>query len=311
MGLPLDRLRPRLRPRRFFELDARPKRPFYEPLALYLGVGLAFDRAHVEYIENPAELGYSVTELQELALANLARIHEKGRFKEVSKGLWEAKFDDEFGAERMLLPDVFDELTLDGDPVVFLPADDTLVVVGSNDHDALTAGFSLVTEKPLEFAFARSGGRWAPFVGEGAHAETQERRVLFYLGPAYALQEKYLAEDAPALADFRVHVSAGFSITPWKKGTRAWLPVTSAIELDDGTENLVAANWADVVALVPGALELVPDVWPERYETKRFPPPDVIAKLRKDLEPPRRAPRGLVLAAVAAIGVFLYFLLRK
>jgi hypothetical protein len=88
--------------------------------------------------------------------------------------------------------------------------------------------------------------------------------------------------------------------------------VTSVIELDDGTGNPVAANWADIVALVPDALEQVPDVWPERYETKRFPPPDVIAKFRKDLEEPApRSPRLLVFAVLAAIGVVLYLLLRR
>jgi hypothetical protein len=312
VGLPLDRLRPRIRPRRFFELDARPKRPFYKPLALYLGVGLAFDRGNVEYIEDPKKLGFSVEELEELALANLKRIHTKGRFKEASPGVWTGEFGDEFAAERMLLADVFDELGLDGDPIVFLPSDEKLIVVGANDHDALTAAFSMATETALEFAFVRKSGQWQPFIGEGPHAETQERRVLFHLGPAYALQAQHLPKDEPPLGDFRVHVTAGLSITVWKKGTRAWLPVTSVIELDDGTENPVAANWADIVALVPDALEPVPDVWPERYETKRFPPPDVIAKFRKDLEePPPRSPRLLVVAVLAAIGIVLYLLVRR
>jgi hypothetical protein len=275
-------------------------------------VGLAFDRGDVEYIEDPKKLGFSVEELEELALANLKRIHAKGHFEEASPGVWKGEFGDDFAAERILLPDVFDELTLDGDPIVFLPSDDTLIVLGANDHDALTAAFSMATETALEFAIVRKSGRWQPFVGEGPHAETQEHRVLFHLGPAYALQEKHLPKDAPPRSEFRVHVSAGFSITTWKKGTRAWLPVTSAIELDDGTGNLVAANWADIVGLVPDALEQVPDVWPERYETKRFPPPDVIAKFRRDLEEPRpRSPRLLVVAVLAAIGVVLYLLVRR
>lgn len=312
MGLPLDRLRPRIRPRRFYELDTRPKRPFYRPLATYLGVGLVFDREHVEYIEEPDKLGFGVTELEELALANLERIHTRGRFESSTPGVWRAKFPDGFAAERMLLPDVFDELTLDGDPVVFMPSDDELIVAGSNDTDALTAAFTMTAEKELDFAFVRKSGTWEPFVGDGPLAETQEHRVLFHLGPAFALQEEHLKDEAPDLAPFRVHTIARLSFTPWKKGTTTWLPATSVIELDEGTGEVVMANWADVVALVPDSLSLVPEVWPDRYETKRFPPPEVIAKFRKDLEEPaKRLSPARIAATLATIAIVLYLLLRK
>ncbi|MFO0741385.1 MAG: hypothetical protein U0270_36150 [Labilithrix sp.] len=323
-ALPLDRLRPRIRPRRFYELDARPKRPHYRPLAHLLGVGLAFDRnRRVEYIEDPSILGYSVAELEELALANLQRIHQTGCFTEAAPGVWRATFEDEFAAERMLLDDVFDELTLDGDPVVFLPAEDTIMVVGANDTDALDRAFTLAAERAkdpeglLDFAFQRRAGKWEPFKGEGPISETQEYRVLFHLGPAYAVQHDLLTarfkgkSDAPVLADFMVHAVAKMSMTRWKKGERTWLPLTSVVELDDGSPEKTAGNLADVFELDPGALEAVADVWPERFETKRFPSAAVLAKFRKDLEEPGAAAprrRTAIIVALAAVAFVLYII---
>lgn len=313
----LDRLRPRIRPRRFYELDARPKRPFYRPLAHLLGVGLAFDREkNAEYIEDPKALGYAVEELEARALANLKRIHERGRFTEIEPRVWRSNFGDDFAVERMLLADAFDELALDGDPVVFPASEEMVFVVGANDEDAQAHAFRLAHERGIDFAFVRRDGTWAPFVGEGEIAETQELRVLFHLGPAYALQFAMLTKrfegeaNAPALADFKVHSLARLSATRWRKDdARTWLPRTSVIELDDGSGDATLANWDDIVAAVPGALEPVPDEWPELFETKRFPPPEVLAKLRRELEEPVSPRNRTVLFVALAIGAILFYLL--
>lgn len=173
-------LMPRIRPRRFFDVDAPSltpsdspafgKKTQYEALAEHLGVAVAIDRPeHIEYVLDASEYGVSFDELRAIALVNLKRATRHG-LESLGGGLWCGAWRDAYAPERMLLPELFVDLAIDGAPVVFLPGAEHIFVAGSNDADALRRALELVDERfaaprgLLDFGFVLEGGAWKPYL---------------------------------------------------------------------------------------------------------------------------------------------------
>lgn len=270
----------------------------------------------VEVVADPAVLDAKVSDLVELALSNLRRTAKLGKKRELDPGVWALDFENDDALEHLLVPELFDAITVDGDTVVFPISLARLLVVGANDIGAIGKALTLASERVdqpgalIDFALVRNGDTWAPFVPEHELAETLSLRALMHLGAAYAAQRKRFPDEP--LVDFAVHMHVELSVTRWKDDGRAvWLPWTSVIELDDGSGKPTAANFDDIAAAVPGALEKVPNVWPERYIARRFPPPDVIAKFRRELEVPKPPPRLVPVVTLVAIAFIVYLLVRR
>lgn len=81
-------------------------------------------------------MGYREAQLFDRAFSNLHRRSPRP-LAEVADGVYVGAWGDGFAAARLLLPTLLDGLTLDGDPVAFIPNRSTLVVTGSNDTGGL------------------------------------------------------------------------------------------------------------------------------------------------------------------------------
>lgn len=81
-------------------------------------------------------LGYREAQLYDRAFENLHRRSARP-LAEVADGVYVGAWGDGFAAARLLLPALLDGLSLDGDPVAFIPNRSTLIVTGSRDTGGL------------------------------------------------------------------------------------------------------------------------------------------------------------------------------
>ena len=300
-GESLDEVRvmlvPRIRPRRYFDIDAvqlagelalksdvAPKPARYIPFAEHLGIGLAIDRPeHIEYVADPSRFGVSGEELDEIALANLKRMTKEG-LQEVHPGLWLGNWEDEYAAERMLMPELFTKIDVKGHPVAFLPGAERLYVVGSEDEAALSLAMNLVDERIkearglLRFGFVLRDGLWRLFAPKGDLGFELGARLSMHLADAYAVQRKILEtkyegdENAPFIAGVMgvgdEDGNVQLTVTTWGPGVHALLPRAQVIAVggfEAGESGMVP--WDDVMELAGDCLSPVPDVYPPRWET--------------------------------------------
>ncbi|HEY8079813.1 MAG TPA: hypothetical protein VIF62_37035 [Labilithrix sp.] len=309
----LDELRvlfvPRIRPRRYYTQDVQrfaeslpsPKKnptPYHKPLAEHLGVGIAIDRPeHIEYVTDPEKYALPVEELEEIALTNLRRATKSTKLEEIAPGVLLGHWQDEYAAERMLLPEIWEGLAVKGDPVVFLPGAERIYVIGSEDEAALGVAMHLASErtsKPrglVEYAFVRHAGEWKLF-------EPLARFLNRDLADAYEWQKEKLSaayegdDDAPFIASvkmFRKGDEPPFTVATWTSGVHTLLPRTDRLSFVDlDKDDVVMTTWAQAWPHVAALAKPVADVYPPRWEVTAFPDEATLAKLRRLMDAPVR-----------------------
>lgn len=322
----LDEIRvmlvPRIRPRRYFEIDAvqlagqiadkgePPKKFAYRPLAEHLGVGLAIDRPeHIEYIGDFTRFGMPAAELYEIALTNLQRMTRaaEGGFDELSPGVWVGHWGDEYAAERMLVPELFTKLPLKGEPVCFMPGAERVYVVGSDDNASLQVVLSLVDERMkaprslLRFAFVLRDGTWHIFEPRGDLGRELGARLCMHLADAYAVQKEALEETSgderedgsqlPFIASIMSIANPDgelqMTIATWNSEVHAYLPRAMVLAVGHIGGEIWMVPWEDAMELASAHLQRVEGTYPTRWETKGFPNEEAFMKLRSraiDLE---------------------------
>lgn len=318
-GETLDEVRvmlmPRIRPRRYFVVDAvemmksvadtkdgveaKPP-PSYTPLGTHLGVALAIDRPeHIEYVNGVDRFKVSQEELDAIAIANLRR-HTSVGFEEMRPGLWVGHWGDEYAPERMLLPHLFEALApkLKGDPVAFIPGAERMFVVGSEDEENILLALVLVEERTqaprsvLDFGFVLRGGVWETFEPPGPFGAELGRRLAVHLAGAYAHQSELLKADATFEGSVAPLMGLGeddelnATVAAWPNasGADVLLPRSHLVSLgalaDGKFEEIVTVPWQVLIAVAGDCLVPEPDLYPPRWRTKRFPDDAAIAKMK-------------------------------
>jgi hypothetical protein len=240
----------------------------------------------------------------------LARSRGDG-FEAIAPGLYASPWKDNHDIGRAALPALLRGLKLTGEPVVFLPHRDHLLVAGSEDPAALAAAAARV-EALLDGPRSLSGRAWRlgkaglePFepAGDAPHALALQRlRRTSALRDANeqkdALDAKHQAEGIDVFVGTALLLEdeAGEEVSycVWTKGVDTLLPraeyvvfVDVDVEGEGEGRIVAAARWEDVERQVKGALARDDSTWPPRYRARDFPAPGVIAALGLD---PRFAP---------------------
>ena len=113
-----------------------------------------------------SSLGLNFKQAYECALINLDRI-SRDEYSEQTPGVWVSPWGDNLDFSRMLLLNQLRKLPITGDPVVFLPRKDLLLVTGSQDIQGLgNALYATFSELTNEDSF---GGTGFPFVLKDNH----------------------------------------------------------------------------------------------------------------------------------------------
>jgi hypothetical protein len=339
-------LLPRVRPRRYFEIDvaamtaslgtdaAKKKQLEHLSFAEHLGWSVVIDRPqHIEYINDTSRFGVTVEELREMALANLKRATKSG-FEKREDGVFIGSWDDEYAAERMLMPELFSKLDVRGEPVVFVPGAERIYVAGSDDADGIAHALALVDarlEAPrglLPFGFVLRDGEWKLFEPEGELGRELGARLCHHIADAYSAQREELQkkfgddERAPFVAGVLALAEEGGNLqvtfTTWGEGIHALLPRVQLIAMGEAPETACLVPWEDVMELAGQHLARAPDLYPPRWETKGFPDKATFEKLCARsvdggvLRSASKRTRALVaLAIVAAIALVVAVVLLR
>jgi hypothetical protein len=266
-------------------------------------MSLVVDMPDLEIDVGAADLARWNTDFDRLlqkARTNLLARGGEEDFQRLGPGRYRSTWRDNLDGSRMLLPGVLKNLPLQGDPVVVLPNRDTLLVVGSKDHQglawALEGALEFLNEDPRSLngcPLRLRNFQWEPFQPRLEHpiqpllGRVQKRRLRAEYGHQKALLDR--RHDAQGriitLAPFLVEKTAAGqvrSFTEWSPAMgEAWLPEADQVRLnwELGRERGRAwVPWAKVQDRLSPLLEPV-GLFPERYRFKHLPGPSQLESL--------------------------------
>jgi hypothetical protein len=216
-------------------------------------------------------------------------------------------YGDAHDPARLLLAEVFDDLDLEGDPVVIAPNRGMLLITSSDNPAGLQAMGELATQlidKPRfrsGIALRLKDDVWGTYRPAKEHPAWRTFRNLYVqtMEREYAEQqrdldsdfvEKYrvMAGSPPSAPDERIYVS----VCSWYAGIPSMLPKTDHIIFatadivehfanggdPKSVEPGLVAAWDDVEDVVGDLLEPF-GVYPERYKVESFPSDEQLAIL--------------------------------
>ena len=275
-----------------------PVRPLANPLAL----ALAYDQPYSVQFINQAEVervGRSFEELYERAVMNL-RGRNGGDFAPQAKGYYILDYGDVYVSSRLLQPEIFQSLSLKGEPVVVAAARGVLLVAGSEDTGALEAmarfGLHVVRTDARSIAyqpFVLRNGAWVHFEPgpespPGIHLLCIAQRIWDDVEQGLKLVDE-LAERGDDVyvskLDYLEAEGRFLTFATWPEGRSAILPQAEALFLQDDRRGSIFRRWEHVEA-VCGPFRHEPGLDPPRYRTSQPPSAEAWRRLRSEYSPP-------------------------
>jgi len=273
-----------------------------KPLAGGLVVGLAYDTERTItsiYRDHFEKWGVSLEEAFKAAKDNLWEKTDPNRFAG-QNGVYHGEWADSYDSSRMLLTEVIYRLSVDGDPVAFVPNRDQLWVTGTNDVAGLTALLKAGAESHFKQGHPLSpdlyvllDGTWKLYVPEDQSLRDlllpikRQRDAIDYS------QQQGLLNDIHKLEEIDIFVAGykiferedgtAYSACIWTNGIDSLLPQAENIAFLadlEGKDHFVVP-WDAAVSVVGSLLEQEPGLMPIRYRVRQFPNAEQQARLRK------------------------------
>lgn len=266
----------------------------YKPIADTLAVMIAVDRPNsisVVYGEVLKTWGVTLDEALTVALENLREISPV-RFERQDGGFYVSDYGDYHDASRLLLPHLFQSLTLKGDPVAVVVSRSGVVVTGSEDPKALEAMAAFVETiiadetRPIAYRpLVLRDGVWTAFEAPSvaAVALLSVKQTLWDANEQQAAMNAYherIGRDV-YVASLEVLEADGRYPTwaIWTFGVDTLLPRTDVVALNPGDVGAVLPRyWRDVEAIC-GPFAREPETEPPRYRVCDAPSADQLARL--------------------------------
>jgi hypothetical protein len=237
----------------------------------------------------------------ELFEAGMERLRDctPAKFAE-QDGYFVGQWKDDYDSSRILVPELFEDLPVEGQPVFCTPNRLTLLVADSSDERSVVAMLTKAEEitrseprpyNPAPLTYA--SGELVDFeVSENSpvYPALQRVKTLTHLG--YSDEQKELLEALHKklgkdifIAKFTMYElkSGGYlSMSVWSKGVVTLLPKTDVIMFFDGNktevERMVAVKWEDAQTVV-GDLMLDAGMCPPRFYVSKFPSEEQLAEM--------------------------------
>ncbi|MEW5741595.1 MAG: DUF1444 family protein [Myxococcota bacterium] len=240
------------------------------------------------------------------AIANLEARDDNQRFVKVVDGVYRSPWKDNYDTARVLTAARLKRLRVKGDPVVFLPHRDVLIVTGSKDDDGLLAALDEVDQAfklpraTTGRAWRLKGETWEPFLpppSSAAYADLKDyaddARVVDANDQKQALDEKFEADGLDVFVGtlFRVEskqTGERFTYCVLTKTVDSLMPKADwvvFVDLDrpENAQIVGVAPWEDFRKLLGRAVQPASYPGPERFRVKGFPNAKQIKTLRPDL----------------------------
>ncbi len=285
-----------VRDRIFVELLAiraeKPINVLQRPLSEDLVELVVYDGADsMQYLneDHLADWGKNADEVYLQGRKQLAA-RSKEAFKKPAPGVYESPWADNHDIGRALLFETLRKLKVKGDPVIFIPQRDHLLITGSNDKAGLEAVADIVSER-LSLPRANTGRGWrltrdglVPFIPSEDAEILGVLRVDAQVKDANeqkkALDERFEREGTDIfvgttlLTDDDDGKQRTYCV--WTKGADSLMPraefvVFIDLDMPENERVVAAALWDDVMKKVGGIVKPDASYWPLRYKVVTFP----------------------------------------
>ncbi len=272
-----------------------------KPLAGGLVVGLAYDAERTItsiYRDHFEKWGVGLEEAFKAAKENLWEKTDPNKFAG-QDGVYWSEWNDSYDSSRILLTELIYRLSVDGDPVAFVPNRDHLVVTGTNH----SAGLAAILRRGIESHFKHGhplspdlyvldNGTWKVHVPEDKSLREmwmkikRQRDAIDYSQQQKLLNEIHEKEGIDIfVASYKIYERKdgfAYSACVWTSGIDSSLPRSENIAFMADVENpdYFVVPWEAAESLIGNLLELEPDLAPARYRARQFPSEEQLAKLR-------------------------------
>lgn len=299
---------PHIRSRAFFSFNSLifkaqgVKEPLswpFRPFASDLVVSAVIDSEHSVgsvTAENLKDWNKSFEEVEKVAIENLFRA-TPGKLERLPDGIYTAPWEDIYNGSRLLLPHLFEQLNIDGDPVAIVPTRESLFVTGSKNEKALL-------QLPEILQTAQTKGRSLSATTLILHENRWEEFSIPESHPAY--NGLSLMKTGEILSDYEEqgkllqqiegddYYVASFTLirkkqtlkvesySVWSKDVPTILPCTDTIALAKSENEISFYRWEEVLKFCGNLMEPM-GLSPERYRVPKF-PDDSILEMMKPVE---------------------------
>jgi uncharacterized protein YtpQ (UPF0354 family) len=263
----------------------------YSDAFVYLSISVPSGILHVN--ENLiAEWGIDRDELHTIALENLKQKSANHQFAKIAPGVYKATFNDGYDSSRILLPGVFDDLPLNGDPVAMIPCHDTLLVAGANDQRGLTTMMKIAAKQIAEghheitaYAYSCRNGQAETFFDK-ALPQVLQRPMFDLVQKTFQSQAKILRKYLPDLVIgdlVQLHLGEGAPLTMahWAENKDTALLQAPYICIQNKPDGKTLFVPWEVAQEHFGELLTKIDLMPPRYLTTGYPSIEVMQALEK------------------------------
>jgi hypothetical protein len=216
-------------------------------------------------------------------------------------GYFISKWNDDYDSSRPLLAELFDDLPLEGDPVIAIPNRLTMLVTGSRQADAIKAMLAKAEEIVRTIARPQNpaplvitNGEIADFTVDKTSPVFSEvcrahgLAALFYYNQQVELlnqlHEKTGKDTFVAKYALNKLIDGSYqSYCIWSKGIVSLLPKTDTVVLYDPGQpekksGLGTIAWDKLIS-VAGGLMLDTEMFPARYYVSKFPEGEMLEKV--------------------------------
>jgi hypothetical protein len=278
------------------------------PFAPELNILCACDFQDSMSLVNQAKLqswGVSLEAAVQIAKENLRDRTAPNGFTELRDGVHLGTWNDSYESARLILTDYFYRLSLEGDPVAFIPNRDILFVCGELD----TAAMSFIVEEGAKTHFENGyplspnlyvlrEGKWELFVPQDPRIrrrllEVQKRREA----TDYSEQQKYLniifgreKKDISVVGCqlYKKDDGTYFTHTVWSKEVDSLLPLADEITLflnpeapEGDSSEFLRVPWKKACAKLGSLMEPVEGMVPGRVRVRSFPDAAMLEELTR------------------------------
>ena len=269
-------------------------------LAGGLVVGLAYDtERNITSINRDffEKWGVSLEEAFKVAKENLWEKTDPNRLAGQG-GVYRGEWADSYDSSRILLTELIYRLSVDGDPVAFVPNRDLLWVTGTNNSAGLAALLKGGLESHFKMGHPLSpdlyvlvDGTWKVHVPEDKSLREmwmkikRRRDAIDYSQQQKLLNEIHEKEDIDIfVASYKIYERKdgfAYSACVWTNGIDSSLPRSENIAFMADVENpdYFVVPWEAATSVVGDLLELEPDLAPVRYRARQFPSEEQLARL--------------------------------
>jgi hypothetical protein len=245
-----------------------------------MAIGIGIDRpSSIQHVGGNQLTGWSRSfdEALSIAIENI-RSRSPCKFERMDGGFFLSDYGDFWDASRILLPHLFEQLDLAGDPVAVVMEREAVVVAGSDDRAALNAMAEYVeaelpqADRPVSYRpIMLHQGAWRPMDTSRDGLEALDRLRALEILSNCQLQQKVLEDHLHRQGrDVYVALVDGIRCEGRLKTYSVTTDVDTlfaevdAVGLELPGDRRFAVSWRDFVAIC-GPFQLEPDVFPDRF----------------------------------------------